>query len=254
MKTLCVLRMDGTLPVLEDQVESLIEVFGEKLLLAVVGPGELTPANIPPGTLICPAASNRRFDWAHGIRQALESRQDFTQVFALSSDTLLLRRGLAEWLAMEIAFHGPGVLGVQDYPIYSQEFEAYAGLLYEWGWPVSLTETTTESLADGFFFTSRLVVEEMYQHNWLVPPGCERWALPYGVYLSWLNHSLGRVAKYFGQVGRPSPPLFMGMERAWQPSPHILSPEFRVYRSARTVSGYNEDSVRAWAKTQRAKG
>lgn len=251
-KTLAVLRLDGTPAVIADQVAGLVEGLGDSLVLVTVGPKALLPENLAAApAVVCEAAPNRRFDWAQGVLAAIEAGIQFSQVFALSSDTLLLRRGLPQWLASQIEYHGRVVIGVRDSTSYASELDAMVGVLYEWDWPTNLLEVSAENLADGFFLSSRAVLEELYQRHWLVPPGCQRWPLPYGVYLSWLMYSLGNSVKYLGQTDRPQPPLYLSEQRNWQPSPHVLSAEFLVYHSAKRVTGYAEESVRAWAKAQR---
>lgn len=249
VQTLAVLLGNGTSVIIADQIAAIKDACQGPVTILGVGAdrfGDLPRVRSP---------LNPAFSWAAGVEHALQTGIPFTQVMCLSSDTLLLRRGLDTWLAEKLALYGKAVIGVRDAISYRSEYEAYAGVLYEWGWPISLTEAPAENIADGFCFFDFEFALEMFEKGWLNPVGSELWGLPWGTYLSWLVYSLGHSLVHYGYTDKPSAPFYLNnsADFRWQPAPHILSPEFLVYHSARRVTGYPEESLRDWVRSQRAR-
>lgn len=186
------------------------------------------------------------------IVRAVRAGMKATQYLLLSEDCLLMRRGFDGWLTNTMQSYKVGLLGVGGGPHYVRDYQAHLPLLDRWGLPCLEYTPSGSFLADGMAALSGQLVQDLFARDLLTPENDHELDMIYGVYLSWAAQMLGYYQLAWGSSVRHAPPIYVGRSTERHlPSPDILSPQFALYHSVRSVEGYHEPELRALFKMVR---
>lgn len=188
-----------------------------------------------------------------GLKWCVDNGVTAKQFVLLDDKCMVLQPGLDVWALEQLAKQQVGLLGVKDRLNYEDAYSKVAPLLAVWELPHALFTPGPETLHEAALFIASPLVQEMFKRNLLLPPNVEQWPLPYGPYISWLTQMYGLYQVAWGSMDLQMPPLYVNHTRhsRFQPAPHILNPQFKLYYSARNVMGYTEERLRESYKRMR---
>lgn len=188
-----------------------------------------------------------------GLKWCLDNSVKAKQFVVLDDKCLVLQRGLDTWALEKMANEQIGLLGVKDRLNYEDAYAKVAPLLALWELPHAMFTPGPETINEAVMFMSGLLVQEMFKRNMLLPPQVEQWPLPYGPYISWLAQMSGLYQVAWGSMDLQMPPLYVNHVKhsRYQPAPHILNTQFKLYYSVRNVMGYSEERLRESYKRMR---
>jgi len=192
-----------------------------------------------------PADAEPGFHRAAAIKWAIDQGFSFKQVISMSEDCLIIGRTLDSWALDQIA-KNVGLVGVQDRLTYEDSYSSCLEMMSSWKMPHARWEVAPQTVATEFTVLSGALAAALFQCNLLIPPGCEKWPLPYGPFISWAAQMLGHFQVSWGHQDKQMPPLYCGHpgRNAFQPAPHILATRFLLYSSVRHAMNYSEEDLR----------
>jgi len=188
-----------------------------------------------------------------GIKWALDESVQAKQFMLLDDACMILQPGLDQWSYEHLSKTHVGIMGVVERYHRSDAYARCTPIFDWWNLPHGEFEPDGRTLMDPAIFLSAEAAMTLYQRNLLVPDKCDQWPLGHGVYMSWVSQMLGLYQVGWGHTDKPMPPLYVhehGNIRC-QPGPHILSPSFMLYYSARHATGYSEEDLREAFKRTR---
>lgn len=195
------------------------------------------------------------FQKYYGIWQAIHDGVTFDQVVCLDDDVLFCGRGADEKISQLLYSESAELLGVADRHYYGDSFLRLGGLFSTWrlpheNWDKPPATYTAHSAA--LALSNKLARDLFYRHL-LVPPGYEKWSLPFGVYATWSCQLLMLQVALRGSMDRPWAPFYVndGWGGAYNPPPHLLHPSVLVYWSPRRAVGHSEQEIRSWCRSIR---
>jgi hypothetical protein len=175
------------------------------------------------------------------------------QYMLLDDECLVLGAGVDAWAAEQLCKTHIGVLGVGSVLDYTTNYRLALGTFAELEVPFELYTPSGPTLLDHVLWLSHHFVADLFSRGLFRPDMVLPSNVPYGTLLSWLAQILGYYQLVWGTADVSMPPLFVddGRQHRQQPAPHILSSQFKLYRSVRRVSGYTEEYLREAYKRQR---
>ena len=185
-----------------------------------------------------------------GIKFALSHGIDFRYVLCIDDDALPIGRGLDEWAIMKMDATAIDLLGVKDRINYQGYWPQIPQLLSRWIPEardiIAPIDLSTETVFYAINWMSRGFVDAMAERNLLVPDGCNDWPLWPDIYISWVAQFVGAYLVTWGHMDDPRPPIY-GNHRnhmKFAPSPVILRRDFLIYHPIRSVTMYDEQTLR----------
>jgi hypothetical protein len=195
------------------------------------------------------------FEGYYGIWQALHDGVAFDQAVCFPDDLTFLSRGLDDWLNQRFYKESVDLLGVADRHYHGDSFMQMSALFSSWRLPHETWDKPPSSFTahSAFLALSSKLARELFYRHLLVPPGYEKWPLPFGAYATWTCQLLMLRAALKGSMDRPVPPLYVndGWGGAYNPAPGLVHSNVLVYWSLQHVAGYSESDARAWCRALR---
>jgi hypothetical protein len=188
-----------------------------------------------------------------GLKWCIDKGVQADQYIMLDDKCLITQRGLDAWSLDNMQRTGLGLVGVKDRLNFEDAYAKVSPLMDRWDMPHALFLPGRETVHEAALFMSGGLIKTLFDKNLLVPEGAEQWPLPYGPFISWAAQMHGFYQVGWGHMDQPMPPLYINHTKhsRYQPAPHILNTQFRLYYSVRHVAGYSEERLRESFKKMR---
>lgn len=188
-----------------------------------------------------------------GLKWCVDQGVKAKQFVVLDDKCLVMQRGVDTWALEHLQKTQIGVLGVKDRLNYEDAYQKVAPLMDRWDMPHGLFVPGSETVHEAVLYLSGPLVQTLFENNLLVPEGVEQWPLPYGPFISWASQMLGFYQVGWGHMDQHMPPLYVNHSKhsRFQPAPHILNTQFKLYYSVRNVPSYSEERLRESFKRMR---
>jgi len=188
-----------------------------------------------------------------GLKWCIDNGVRAKQYVVLDDRCLVMQRGLDTWALEHMQKTQVGLLGVKDRLNYEDAYQKVTPLMDRWEMPHLLFTPGRQTVHEAAFYLSASLVQTLFDKNLLVPDGADQWPLPYGPFISWAAQMLGYFQVGWGEMDQQMPPFYVNHTKhsRFQPAPHILNTQFKLYFSVRHVPGYSEERLRESFKRMR---
>lgn len=188
-----------------------------------------------------------------GLKWCCDQQVQAQQYVVLDDKCLVMQRGVDTWALEHMRKTQVGLLGVKDRLDYEDAYTKVAPLMDRWDMPHALFVPGRDTIHEAVLYLSGNLVQTLFKRNLLVPDGADQWPLPYGPFISWAAQMLGFYQVGWGHMDQQMPPLYVNHTKhsRYQPAPHILHTQFKLYYSVRHVAGYSEERLRESFKRMR---
>jgi len=188
-----------------------------------------------------------------GLKWCVDQGIKAKQFVILDDKCLVMQRGIDTWALDHMQKTQVGLLGVKDRLNYEDAYGKVSPLMDRWDMPHALWVPQSETVHESVLYLSGPLVQTLFEKNLLVPEGVEQGPLPYGPIISWAAQMLGFFQVGWGHMDQQMPPLYVNHSKhaRFQPAPHILNTQFKLYYSVRNVPSYSEERLRESFKKMR---
>lgn len=188
-----------------------------------------------------------------GLKWCIDQGVKADQYVVLDDKCLVMQRALDVWSLEHMRKTGVGLVGVKDRLNFEDAYAKVAPLMDRWSMPHPLFVPGRDTINEAALFMSAALVQKLFDVNLLVPEGVEQWPLPYGPFISWAAQMYGFYQVGWGHMDQSMPPLYINHTKhsRYQPAPHILNTQFKLYYSVRHVACYSEERLREAFKKMR---